>query len=221
MKRYIKPEFPAGIQRVVEKISFLGFKDEGNYLKFKGRKILLHICCGPCATYTVLKLKFYYGFDVLGFYFNPNIHPKKEYLKRLSEVKKLAEVFDFKIIEGEYEPRRWFLKTKTLSEEPEGGRRCNICYGIRLNKTGETAKKLKIKIFSTTLSISPHMNVNAIRKIGKRVAKKYGITFLDDIFRKSNGYLYSVKLSKELGFYRQNYCGCIYSYMERKNLKKT
>ncbi len=216
MKRYIKPKFPDNIQKLTERISFSGFKDEGGYLKFVENKILLHICCAPCATYTVLKLKFYYGFEVLGFYFNPNIHPKKEYLKRLAEVKKLAKIFNFKIIEWEYEPRRWFLRTKTLSMEPEGGRRCNICYGIRLDKTGEIAKKLKIKFFSTTLSISPHMNVKIISKIGKRVAKKYGITFLDDVYRKSNGYLYSVRLSKELGFYRQNYCGCIYSYLERK-----
>ncbi len=208
------------VKELLLKIGFKGFLKSKRNDGFIGEKLLLHVCCAPCATYTILKLKYFYGFKITAYYFNPNIHPETEYRKRLNEVERLSNFFNIKFIVGEYSPREWFLKTKKLKDEPEGGRRCGICYGMRLSNTAKKATEMKIKYFSSTLTISPHINVKRVLEIGKRLEKIYGLEYIDDIFRKDNGCLYSIKMSKALDFYRQDYCGCEYSFIERRIIKK-
>ncbi len=196
------------IEYLLKKIDFKGFKKPPI---IKNKKILLHTCCAPCAAGVVLKLKLHYNAEIISYFYNPNIYPEKEFKRRYEEVLKLSEFFDFKVIEGEYESNLWFEKTKKLKNEPEGGRRCFICYGLRLIKTAEKAKELGISYFTTTLTISPHMNHKIINRIGKSIGRKTGISFIEENFKKENGYLYSVKISRELNLYRQHYCGCLYS----------
>ncbi len=198
-------------------IDFQGFKGKPSV---EGGKILLHTCCAPCSSYVVFKLKYFYKMDITAYYYNPNIHPEEEYERRYSEMEKLAEFLDFKLIKGVYDKESWFKKTEKLKNEPEGGRRCYICYAIRLNETAKKAKELGFDYFTTTLTVSPHMKHHIINKIGKNFEKKYGIKFLEENFKKQNGYLYSVRISKYLKLYRQHYCGCLYSIPDNLILKR-
>ncbi len=195
-------------EEIKEAIEFQGFKGKPSVT---GGKILLHTCCAPCSSYVVFKLKYFYKMDVIAYYYNPNIYPKEEYEKRYREMEKLAEFFDFKLIKGNYDSERWFKKTEKLKDEPEGGRRCYICYALRLKETALKAKELGLEYFTTTLTISPHMKHTIINRIGKNLEKKTGVSFLEENFKKQNGYLYSVRISKYLKMYRQHYCGCLYS----------
>jgi len=193
------------------------FLKEIEFEKFKGipsisgGNVFLHTCCGPCSISVILKLIFFYKMQVSLYYYNPNIFPKKEYYKRRKQVKKVSKFFNLPLFEGPYENNMWMGKTKKLKNEPEGGRRCNICYALRLLSTAKKAKELGISNFTTTLSVSPHMDHNLVNKIGKALERKYNVKFIKDNFKKQNGFLYSVRGSKYLKLYRQNYCGCIYS----------
>ena len=193
---------------LLKEIDYKGFKKKP---LMRGGKVLLHTCCAPCASGVVLKLKYHYEMEIISFFYNPNIHPEEEYRRRYEEVLKLSKFFDFKVIEGEYESDMWFEKTKKLKKEPEGGRRCYVCYSLRLLKTADKAKQLNIPYFTTTLTISPHMNHKIINRIGKSIEKKTGVKYIEENFKKENGYLYSIKISKKLNIYRQHYCGCLYS----------
>ncbi len=175
-------------------------------------KVLLHICCAPDATHSFLVLKERY--NVSGYFYNPNIHPEREYKKRLEETRRLAKEWGFKLYEGRYNTEDWFRETKGLEGEPEGGRRCEVCYRIRLEKTAEFGKEMGFDSFTTTLTISPHKPAGVIHKIGEEIGKRYGIKFLKEDFKKRDGFKKSVELSKELGLYRQVYCGCEYSREE-------
>jgi ribonuclease HII len=194
---------------LLKEIDFKGFKQKIN--SKNNKKVLLHTCCAPCASGVVLKLKYHYKMEIVSFFYNPNIYPEKEYKRRYRELLKLSEFFEFNVIEGEYKPDIWFKKTERLKNEPEGGIRCNICYSIRLLETAKKAKELNIPYFTTTLTISPHMNNKIINRIGKNLEKKTGVKFIEENFKKENGYLYSVRISKKLNIYRQHYCGCLYS----------
>ncbi len=197
------------IEILLKDIGYKGFKKK-NYMK-ENSKVLLHTCCAPCASGVILKLKYHYKTEVISYFYNPNIYPEKEYKRRYRELLKLSEFFDFKVMEGEYNPEFWFKKTEKLKDEPEGGRRCYICYSLRLLKTAQKAKELNIPYFTTTLTVSPHMNHKIINRIGKTLEKKTGVKFVEENFKKENGYLYSVRISKKLNIYRQHYCGCLYS----------
>ena len=171
--------------------------------------ILLHVCCGTCALYPYFKLK--KDFDITFFYYNPNIYPKKEYIRRLDDVRTISKKYLIPLITGRYEIRKWFRLTKGLKDEPEGGKRCDLCFRIRLNKTAELAKKLGTGLFGTTLTVSPHKNHHIINSIGSEVAASLGIDFYQSNFKKNDGFKKTMEMSKKLQLYRQNYCGCIYS----------
>ncbi len=174
----------------------------------------MHICCAPCATHCINLLK-EMGYDVIGFFYNPNIHPAKEYEKRKNELEKLRKYFGIEIIEGEYDVKGWFEKIKGYEKEKEGGKRCEICYKIRLEETAKIARELGIKYFTTTLTISPWKDSRKIFRIGNEISKKYDVKFLEIDFKKNDGFKKSVELSKKFKMYRQKYCGCIFSLLER------
>ena len=172
-------------------------------------RILLHTCCSNCAIYPyeVLKNK---GFDVVLFWYNPNIHPYTEYQLRLDSLKKLQKLWNLEVIyDADYSEFYKFLKLVSGREKE----RCEICYRIRLEKTAEKAKVIGITDFTTTLLVSPYQKFDKIIKIGMQISKNYNINFIAEDFRK--GFRKAMNTAKELELYRQKYCGCIYSEAER------
>lgn len=176
-------------------------------------QILMHICCAPDATVPVVRLRAK-GYEPVGFFYDPNIQPKAEYELRLDQARKLAAIDDFELIVGPYDPQRWLAATREFWQEPEGGRRCPVCYAFLLDAAARKAAELKIPVFTTTLLISPHKDVRMLEQVGREKGALYGVAFLPEPFRKKDGFRESVNLSKEYGLYRQNYCGCIYSRIE-------
>jgi len=177
------------------------------------KKLLLHTCCAPCFSYVYELLKPTY--NVISFFYNPNIAPLNEYNKRYNELKNFCDEKRIELYSAEHEARRWTSLVKKHRFLGERSERCRICYKIRLEKTFEFAKKNKISTVATTLSISPHKDAIMINRIGKELSREFGIEFLEADFKKNDGFKKSLELSKAYGFYRQNYCGCIYSKMER------
>ena len=179
----------------------------------EGTKLLLHACCAPCSSAVLEKLADF--FEITIYYYNPNISDKKEYRKRVNELRKFINEFntkyEVKLLEGEYEPEVYNEIVKGMEDLPEKSKRCYYCYEMRLKDTARVAEKLNYPYFTTTLSISPHKNANWINKIGKEQEEKYNTTFLYSDFKKEEGYKRSVKLSNEYQLYRQDYCGCIFS----------
>lgn len=171
--------------------------------------LLLHICCAGCGVYVSKQMKEKY--NVVLFYFNPNIFPQDEYENRLKEVKRIADKFFLPLIIGAYDHKIWLKAIKGREVDSEKGERCRICYRYRLEETARLAKTRKFACFTTTLSVSPHKDAQAINVIGKELAGKYGIEFLEKDFKKQDGYKKSAAMSRDLGLYRQNYCGCEFS----------
>jgi len=180
----------------------------------KKKSMLVHICCAPDALYVMDVLK--RDYDVSGYYYNPNIHPEKEYALRLEETRKVAGILDFSLIEDEYDSENWMSITRKFKDEPEKGRRCDVCYALRLAKTARKAKELGFDGFTTVMSLSPLKKAPVLNRIGRMFAERYGKFFLEADFKKKDGFKKSVELSKKHGLYRQNYCGCLYS-MRRKD----
>lgn len=178
------------------------------------QKLLLHSCCAPCVTVPVERLRFDY--EITCFFYNPNIHPTEEYLKRLEEINNLASQLNVEIIIHQYDSDRWFELTNGWEDEPEGGERCKICFGMRLQETAKYTKKHGFDVFSTTLSISPHKDAILINQIGEKLAEQYQIKFLVANFKKKDGYKLSIELSRKYDLYRQDYCGCVFSRSDRK-----
>jgi len=172
-------------------------------------RILLHICCAPDATYPFLELSKEY--EVIGYFYGSNIHPEEEYIRRREAINRLAQKWNFRVVFDKYDPSSWFNLIKGLEEEPEGGKRCEHCFLVQLENTAKRALEEKIPIFTTTLTISPHKDVTLINELGKKVAEKLKIAFLERVFRKNDGFKKSVELSKKLNLYRQSYCGCVFS----------
>ncbi len=218
-KGYGTSEHKKALERIgVSPIHRLSFKPvKLIYEKFQKKpRLLLHACCAPCATSVIERLK--KSYDVEVFFYNPNIHPKKEYNIRLQEIKRLCVHHGLALRIGEYDTKRWFKIAKNYKYEKEGERRCYLCYGMRMKKTAELAKRLGFDFFSTTLSVSPLKRYDKIKKIGDMLKKTYRVNFEDSDFKKKDGFKRSVELSKEFGFYRQDYCGCVYSM--RDSLKR-
>jgi len=172
------------------------------------KKALLHICCGVCASWPVEKLRSE-GYEVSGFFYNPNIQPEEEYLKRLSVAQKLSKLLNFDLLEGKYDPDIWLEKVKGLEDEPEGGKRCTVCFKMRLEETAGKAKELDIPFFASTLTVSPHKNARVIGDQGNRIS---GGSFLNYDFKKQDGFKKTHDFAKQNGLYCQNYCGCKYSH---------
>lgn len=155
------------------------------------------------------------NFDVTVFFFNPNIMPAEEYLKRLNEIVQFSKEKGFELIIKEEPPKAWVSAVKEFRFAGEKSERCWICYRYRLERTFQAGKKLGFDIIATTLSISPHKIAHEINKAGKELSSQYNIDFFEADFKKDDGFKNTSLLSKEYGFYRQNYCGCIYSKLER------
>ena len=172
-------------------------------------KLLLHICCVGCGVYINQVLE--KDFEVIFYFYNPNIYPENEYKKRLEETKKIARDYKTELLIGDYGHGVWLEKITGYEKEKERGKRCEICYKDRLETTAKKAKEIRVEFFTTTLSISPHKDFLMISNTGNEVAERYGLNFLDKDFKKQNGYKKSVELSQKLGLYRQNYCGCEFS----------
>ena len=172
-------------------------------------KLLLHSCCAPCSTAVIDVLKDV--FDLTVFYYNPNIYPVDEYEKRLAEQKKLCKLWNVKMLQTEYVPEEFYLKVKGRESDFEGGARCKICCELRLRKTAEVASEKGFDYFCSTLSVSPLKNASYLNEIGERLEAELNVKYLVNDFKKNDGYLKSVRLSKELELYRQNYCGCEFS----------
>lgn len=186
------------------------------------KTLLLHSCCAPCSSYVLEYLSEY--FSITLFYYNPNIYPSEEYEKRVDEQENLIKEINKKIknkisfIEGKYDSDRFYEMARGLENVKEGGERCFKCYELRLREAALLAKQLKFDYFTTTLSISPMKNARKLNEIGERLAAEYNIAHLTSDFKKKNGYKRSIELSKEYNLYRQDYCGCVFSARERKNL---
>lgn len=174
------------------------------------KKILLHSCCGVCSAYSIRRLKDL-GYEVVVYFYNPNIYPEIEYQKRLEAQRRVCGYHNCEMVEEVYQPEEFFEVAKGYENEPEKGLRCEKCFKLRLEKTVQTAKRLGIGEFTTTISISPHKSFEKIFEISMKLEKDYGIKYLAEDFKKKDGFLKTNKLSKELGLYRQNYCGCKYS----------
>lgn len=173
-------------------------------------KLLLHSCCAPCSSYVITYLYDY--FDITILYYNPNIYPYEEYKKRKDEQIRLISNFKgVKIIDCDYDNDIYNEVIKGLENEPERGSRCTKCFYLRLDKTGEIAKKNNFEYFGTTLTVSPYKNAKLLNEIGEDISKKYDIKWLYSDFKKNDGYKKSIELSKKYDLYRQDYCGCIYS----------
>jgi len=173
------------------------------------KKLLLHICCAGCGVYVSQVLNKEY--DLTLFFYNPNIFPEEEYKKREEEVRNLAKRFNLKLIVDDYNHNLWLEKVKGLEKERERGARCMICYFDRMDRTAQYAQKNNFDIFTTTLTVSPHKLASSILRIGENLSKKYKVEFLAQDFKKKDGFKKASALSKELGLYRQNYCGCEFS----------
>ncbi len=171
-----------------------------------GKKLLLHSCCAPCSSsvleYLTPKI------DVSVYYYNPCIMPNEEYEHRLSEQRRLCTILNIPLIEGEYDNGEYLSFVHGLENAPEGGARCAKCFYMRLKSTAVRAKECGFDYFCTTLTVSPHKNADVINSIGKRISEEVGVEFLPSDFKKRNGYLRSIELSKQYGLYRQVYCGC-------------
>ena len=182
--------------------------------------LLLHSCCAPCSSYVLEYLSQFFNITVL--YYNPNISPKDDYLYRLQEEKRLISEMKFKnpvkILDCDYNADEFFVVAKGLEKEPEGGKRCEKCFDLRLDFTAKTAKENKFDYFATTLTISPLKNANLINQIGESLAEKYNVKYLSSDFKKKEGYKRSIILSKEYNLYRQNYCGCVFSKENESNI---
>lgn len=176
-------------------------------------RLLLHSCCAPCSSYVLEYLSRY--FDITVFYFNPNISPKDEYIKRVDEVKRLIKEMpacaDVKFIEGRYEPSEFYDAAKGLEDASEGGERCLKCFELRLNEAAKTAAETGAEYVCTTLTISPLKSAENLNRIGEETAARYGVKWLPSDFKKKNGYKRSIELSNEYNLFRQNYCGCVFS----------
>jgi predicted adenine nucleotide alpha hydrolase (AANH) superfamily ATPase len=178
----------------------------GNQVK---PKLLLHICCVGCGVYVSQSLS--QDYDVALFFYNPNIWPKEEYDKRLAEAKKITANFKLELIVGDYEHEKWLARVKGHESDPERGERCLICYKCRLDKAVTMARKLGCNYLTTTLTTSPHKDAQAINRIGEQSAVRLGLKFLSRDLKKLDGFKKSSALSRQLGLYRQNYCGCEFS----------
>lgn len=186
----------------------------------KRPKLLLQVCCAPCSSSVLWRLKDYFDIDI--YYYNPNIYPANELNKRVETVRNLVKEMDLssKVIFPENDPDDFYSYVNTRSKDHEGGDSCYKCYRLRLEKSAQYAKKNSYDYFTTTLSISPYKNSAWLNEIGEDLEKKYEIKYLYSDFKKKNGYKDSIELSKKYNLYRQDYCGCIFSFKEMKEKRK-
>ena len=173
-------------------------------------RLLLQGCCGPCSSYVLEYLTQYFDVELL--YYNPNIRPQAEYERRLAEVRKLLALMPaaagVKLAEPGWRGEEFIRAVRGLESEPEGGARCAVCFRLRLEETARAAAEGRFDFFGTTLTVSPHKDAQLLNDIGFSLEQSYGVRWLPSDFKKRDGYLRSIRLSKQYGLYRQEYCGC-------------
>ncbi len=188
-------------------------------------ELFLHSCCAPCSSYVLEYLCPY--FEITVFYFNPNISATEEYQKRVAEQKRLIAAYNgegkgvpISIVEGDYQPARFYEAVKGYENCREGGERCFRCFDLRLRETALQAQKAGADYFGTTLTISPLKNAAKLNEIGQALAAEYGVSWLPSDFKKKGGYQRSVELSAQYELYRQDFCGCAFSKADRQLYSK-
>lgn len=189
-------------------------------------RLLLHSCCAPCSSTCLERLTEY--FDITILYYNPNIEPKEEYELRKQEEISFISRFPHKnkieIVDCDYDNKLFHSTIRGYERMGEGSERCYKCYHLRLAETAKVAKELEYDFFATTLTLSPYKNVKWLNEIGFILQEELGIKYLPSEFRSNKGYERSVELANEYDLYQQDFCGCIYSKLERekeKQLEKT
>ena len=173
----------------------------------KTDKILVHACCGICSAYPISYLSDV-GYEPVVYFYNPNIDTIEEYSRRLEAQKTVCEHFKCELIIGNYEPEVYCDYVRGYENEPEKGARCTKCFQLRLENAAKLATEMNIKEFTTSMVISPHKDYEKLTAIGNNIAQKYNLVYNSTNFRKKDGFLKTNLISKSLGLYRQNYCGC-------------
>ena len=187
----------------------------------KESKLLLHSCCAPCAG-EIMEAVAASGIDTTIYFYNPNIHPKEEYEIRKDENIRFAEKLGFDFIDADYDKDNWFERVKGLEDEPERGERCTVCFDMRFERTALHAYENNFKIFATTLGISRWKDLEQINNSGLKAAKRYNsLGFWDFNWRKQGGSSRMLEISKKEKFYKQEYCGCVYSLRDTNKWRKS
>lgn len=185
--------------------------------------LLLHVCCGPCSSHVIKELCTHFNITI--YYSNSNIYPETEYQRRFQELLSFIERFNqdysqnIQVIEDQYNHEEWLSNEYPLKDLPEGSIRCRLCYSLRLRRAYDYASIHHFDYWTTVLSVSPHKNSQWINQIGEQWQRDY-LKFLYADFKKNDGYLKSTQMTKEYGMYRQNYCGCEFSYKEMLEREK-
>ena len=184
-------------------------------------RLLLHSCCGPCSSYVLEYLSKHFAITVL--YYNPNIWPEAEYYKRADVQRTLVSRINpadpAKLVVADYKPEEFENIAAGLEVEPEGGKRCRRCFALRLEEAARYARDHVFDYFTTSLTVSPHKDAAVLNELGGALADKYGVPFLFADFKKRGGYKRSIELSEQYGLYRQNYCGCRYSFEDGRRVR--
>lgn len=200
------------LERLIQKL-----QQEG-----KVPRLLLHACCAPCSSAVLEYLSQYFAITLL--YYNPNIVPLEEYQKREAELRRLVSQMKFthpvELLPCQYDGQAFVQAARGLEGEPEGGKRCEACFRLRLRYAAQEAARLRFDYYTTTLSISPMKNAPLLNQLGEEIGREFGVAHLPSDFKKKDGYKRSVQLSKEYDLYRQDYCGCAFSKAQRQREKE-
>lgn len=200
------------LERLIQKL-----QQEG-----KVPRLLLHACCAPCSSAVLEYLSQYFAITLL--YYNPNIAPLEEYQKREAELRRLVSQMKFThpvaLLPCQYDGQAFVQAARGLEGEPEGGKRCEACFRLRLRYAAQEAARLRFDYYTTTLSISPMKNAPLLNQLGEEIGREFGVAHLPSDFKKKDGYKRSVQLSKEYDLYRQDYCGCAFSKAQRQREKE-
>ena len=200
------------LERLIQKL-----QQEG-----KVPRLLLHACCAPCSSAVLEYLSQYFTITLL--YYNPNIAPLEEYQKREAELRRLVSQMKFThpvaLLPCQYDGQAFVQAARGLEGEPEGGKRCEACFRLRLRYAAQEAARLRFDYYTTTLSISPMKNAPLLNQLGEEIGREFGVAHLPSDFKKKDGYKRSVQLSKEYDLYRQDYCGCAFSKAQRQREKE-
>lgn len=200
------------LERLIQKL-----QQEG-----KVPRLLLHACCAPCSSAVLEYLSQYFAITLL--YYNPNIAPLEEYQKREAELRRLVSQMKLthpvELLPCQYDGQAFVQAARGLEGEPEGGKRCEACFRLRLRYAAQEAARLRFDYYTTTLSISPMKNAPLLNQLGEEIGREFGVAHLPSDFKKKDGYKRSVQLSKEYDLYRQDYCGCAFSKAQRQREKE-
>ncbi|MDD5405681.1 MAG: epoxyqueuosine reductase QueH [Sulfurovaceae bacterium] len=179
--------------------------------------MVVHICCAVDSHYFLQKLRNEYPDEkLIGFFYDPNIHPYSEYQLRLLDVKRSCNMLDIELIEGEYDTTGWLEAVRGLENEPEKGARCSVCFDNRFEVTAKKAHELGEKIFTSTLLTSPKKSLTQLKNSGDALAKLYGLQFIAPDYRSKQGTQEQNILAKQDRLYRQDYCGCLFGLTKQR-----